>query len=149
MKKIIQHQIFYPNPPGEVWDYLTVPELMQQWLMPNDFKPVMGHEFKFTTKPMPDFNFDGIFYCKVLEIEPLKKLTYSWNFGPGNGTLNKSEVHWTLTGKNKGTELLLTHRGFEGADMLPIFGAMDKGWLQNINKIQKLLNPETNGTTTA
>jgi uncharacterized protein YndB with AHSA1/START domain len=149
MSKIIQHQIFYANSPREVWDYLTVPELMVQWLMPNDFQPVKGHEFKFTTKPMPDFDFDGIFYCKVLEIVPLKKLAYSWNFGPGNGTLNKSEVHWTLTEKNKGTELLLIHRGFEGADMLPIFEAMDKGWLQNINKIQKLLNPETNGTTQA
>ena len=149
MAKIIHHQIFYPNAPGEVWDYLTVPELMAQWLMPNDFQPVKGHEFKFTTKPMPDFDFDGIFYCKVLDIVPLKKLTYSWNFGPGNGRLNKSEVHWTLTEKEKGTELLLVHRGFQGADMLPIFGAMEKGWLQNINKIQKLLNPETDGTTQA
>jgi uncharacterized protein YndB with AHSA1/START domain len=149
MAKIIQHQIFYPNPPAEVWDYLTVPELMVQWLMPNNFEPVLGHEFQFKTKPMSDFDFDGVFYCKVLEIIPLKKLIYSWNFGPGNGLLNKSEVHWILTEKNNGTELLLKHRGFEGADMLPIFGAMDNGWLQNINKIQKLLNPETNGTTTA
>jgi uncharacterized protein YndB with AHSA1/START domain len=149
MSKIIQHQIFYPNSPKEVWDYLTVPELMVQWLMPNDFQPVKGHEFKFSSKPMSDFDFDGIFYCKVLEIIPFKKLTYSWNFGSGNGMLNKSEVNWALTEKDKGTELLLTHRGFEGADILPIFGAMDKGWLQNINKIQKLLNPETNGTTSA
>jgi len=149
MSKIILHQIFYPNSLAEVWDYLTVPELMVQWLMPNDFRPVKDHEFKFTTKPMPDFDFDGVFYCKVLAIDPPKTLVYSWNFGPGNGVLNKSEVHWTLTEKDNGTELVLTHRGFEGADMLPIFGAMDKGWLQNINKIQKLLNPETNGTTQA
>ena len=146
MANIIQHQIFYPNTPKAVWDYLTVPELMAQWLMPNDFEPVKGHEFKFTTKPMPDFNFDGIFHCKVLEIVPFKILSYSWNFGPGNGILNKSEVRWTLTGKNMGTELLLVHQGFEEVDKLSIFGAMDKGWLQNINKIKKLLNPEIDGT---
>lgn len=149
MAKIIQHQIFYPNPAKEVWDYLTVPELMAQWLMPNDFKPVKGHAFKFTTKPMPDFNFDGIFYCEVLEVVPLKKLSYSWKFGPGNGSLHDSAVHWTLTEKDNGTELLLIHRGFRGSDELPIFAAMEAGWLQNMKKILKLINPETNGTTPA
>ena len=150
MSKMIQHQIFYPNPVADVWDYLTVPELMAQWLMPSDFKPVAGHEFQFKAGgPMPEFDFDGIFHCKVLEIVPFKKLVYSWDFGSGNGVLNKSEVHWTLTEKDKGTELLLVHRGFEGSEMLPIFGAMDKGWLGNINKIHKLLNPGTDATTTA
>ncbi len=149
MAKIIQHQLFYPNPPAQVWDYLTVPELMKQWLMPTDFKPVLGHEFQFTTNPKADFDFDGIFHCKVLEVTPLKTLSYSWDFGPGNGVLNRSEVHWTLTEKDNGTELLLVHRGFEGSEMLPIFDAMDKGWLGNINKILKFLNPVSDGTATA
>ena len=148
MAKIIQHQIFYPNPAAEVWDYLTVPELMAKWLMPGDFKPVLGHEFQFRVNPMPDFDFDGVFHCKVLEVTPLKTLSYSWDFGPGDGKLNRSVVNWTLTQKDNGTELLLLHRGFEGADMLPIFDGMDKGWLGNINKILKLLNPGTDGTTT-
>ena len=150
MAKIIKHEIFYPNPVSDVWAYLTEPELMAQWLMPSDFKPVIGHEFKFRAGgPMHDFDFDGIFHCKVLELVLLKKLVYSWDFGSGNGVLNKSEVHWTLTETDNGTELILVHRGFDGSDMLPIFEAMDKGWLGNINKIQKLLNPETNATTTA
>lgn len=150
MAKIIKHQIFYPNSPGEVWSYLTVPELMAQWLMPNDFKLIEGHEFKFKTGgPMPEFNFDGIFHCKVLEIIPFKKLVYSWDFGSGNGMLNKSEVQWTLAEKENGTDLTLVHRGFDGTDILPIFAAMDKGWLGNIKKIQILLNPETNATTKA
>jgi len=149
MAKIIQHQIFYPNPAADVWDYLTDPELMKQWLMPTDFKPVLGHKFTFTAKPMADFDFDGIFHCKVLEVVPFKKLSYSWDFGPGNGFLNRSEVHWTLTEKDNGTDLLLIHRGAEGSEMLPIFDAMDKGWLGNINKINKLLNPETDGTAKA
>jgi len=33
--------------------------------------------------------------------------------------------------------------------MLPIFDAMDKGWLGNINKIAKLLNPAEDGTAKA
>jgi uncharacterized protein YndB with AHSA1/START domain len=147
MAKIIQHQIFYPNPPEVVWEYLTNTELMVQWLMPNNFKPVLGHEFEFRAKPMPDLNFDGIFYCKVLEIVPFKKLSYSWKFGPGNGVLNNSVVNWTLSEKDNGTELLLVHRGFEGSDFLPMFASMNEGWAKLIQKIGQLLNPATNGTT--
>lgn len=150
MEKIIQHQIFYPNPAADVWAYLTEPDLMVQWLMPNDFEPKLGHKFTLNAGCMPpEFNFDGIFYCEVLEIVPPKKLVYSWDFGPGDGTLNKSEVHWTLTEKNNGTEVLLVHRSFKGAEVLPIFIAMDKGWLGNMNKILKKLNPETDAAATA
>ena len=149
MAKIIKHEIFYPNAINEVWDYLTVPALMEQWLMPNNFSPVKGHEFTFKSKPMAIYDFDGIFYCKVLEIVPFKKLRYSWNFGPGNGIVSKSEVEWTLTEVNNGTDLLLIHRGFEGCDDLPLFSLMDQGWLSNINKILKLLNPQPDGQTQA
>jgi uncharacterized protein YndB with AHSA1/START domain len=149
MEKIIQHQIFYPNPAADVWAYLTEPELMVQWLMPNDFAPVVGHKFRFTSKPMADFNFDGIFHCEVLEVLPPKKLVYTWDFGPGDGTLTQSEVHWTLTEKNNGTEVLLVHRSFKGAEVLPIFMAMDKGWLGNMNKILQKLNPEADATAKA
>ena len=94
MAKIIKHELFFPKPPEVVWEYLTQPELIALWLMPNDFLPVLGHEFQFTTKPMPDLDLDGIFYCKVLEIIPFKKLSYSWKFGPGNGVLHDSVVNW-------------------------------------------------------
>jgi uncharacterized protein YndB with AHSA1/START domain len=108
--------------------------------MPNDFLPVLGHDFKFTIKPMPSLDFDGVVYCKVLEIIPCKKLSYSWKCGPGNGDINiESVVTWTLIPKNKGTELLLDHSG--RMENLPIFEAMDEGWKKNMNKIAELFNP--------
>jgi uncharacterized protein YndB with AHSA1/START domain len=141
MAKYIQHQLFYPHPPELVWDYLTKPELMTQWLMPNDFQPIMGHDFQFRINPMPSLDFDGIVYCKVLEISPFTKLTYSWKFGPGDGTLHDSVVNWTLSEKDNGTELLLIHNGFDWSKpILPMFQAMDGGWLSNIQKILKLIN---------
>jgi uncharacterized protein YndB with AHSA1/START domain len=72
MAKVIKHQFFFPHPPKAVWDYLTNPELMQLWLMKNDFQPIVGFDFQFRTNPIPSLDFDGIFYCKVLEIVPLK-----------------------------------------------------------------------------
>jgi uncharacterized protein YndB with AHSA1/START domain len=139
MTKSIRHEIFYAQPPAAVWEFLTNPALIAQWLMPNDFLPVLGHDFKFTIKPMPSFNFDGIVYCKVLELIPCKKLSYSWKCGPGSGDLSiESVVTWTLIPKDNGTELLLDHTG--RMDNLPFFELMDEGWKKNMNKIVEFLN---------
>src|SRR6266446_6701476 len=34
-----------PFPPEKVWRALTQPHLIEEWLMKNDFKPVVGHSF--------------------------------------------------------------------------------------------------------
>jgi uncharacterized protein YndB with AHSA1/START domain len=145
MTKTIKHTFFYAHKPEAVWDYLTKPELIAQWLMPNNFKPEVGHDFKFTIKPMPAFNFDGIIYCKVLELIPGKRLVYSWKGGPEPGKLTlDSIVEWTLVAKNNGTELLLEHKGFATDEaMLQIFTVMDAGWAQNIAKIDTFLKAAT------
>src|SRR5690242_11488978 len=131
MSKQIQHKLFYEHQPKTVWDYLTKPELIEQWLMKNDFKPVVGSEFKFMTKPMPEHGFNGIIYCKVLEVEPLKKLSYSWKGGSDTEITLDSIVVWTLREKGNGTELELVHSGFRDEDIFG-FAAMNEGWLKNI-----------------
>jgi uncharacterized protein YndB with AHSA1/START domain len=149
MAKIIQHQLFYPHPPEVVWEYLTNPELVSQWLMPGDIRPVPGHEFQFTVKPMPEMDFDGNIYCKVLEVILFKKLSYSWKLGPGNGVFTDSTVNWTLTAQDNGTQVLLVHRDFKGHENLLIFASMEKGWLKNMNKILQILSAETGETAKA
>lgn len=59
-----------PYPPKKIWRTLTDPALISQWLMPNDFQPVVGHRFNFRTKPQGDW--DGVVDCEVLEIMPAK-----------------------------------------------------------------------------
>lgn len=81
-------------------------------------------------------NFDGIVYCKVLEIVPFKKLSYTWKLGPGDGTINiDSVVRWELQPKDNGTNLILDHADFVVMKNADIFNAMDKGWEENIHKI--------------
>jgi uncharacterized protein YndB with AHSA1/START domain len=41
---------FLSQPPGRVWQALTDSALLARWLMPNDFKPVIGHAFTFRTE---------------------------------------------------------------------------------------------------
>jgi uncharacterized protein YndB with AHSA1/START domain len=150
MAKVIKHQFFYPHPPEAVWDYLTKPELMELWLMKNDFQPVLGHEFQFRTNPHPDVNFGGIFYCKVLEIVPFKKLSYSWKCGPGDGSITiDSVVNWELQPKDNGTLLLLDHNNFAIMENLALFNSMIDGWLRNMHNIANRLNEATHGNTNA
>jgi uncharacterized protein YndB with AHSA1/START domain len=138
MSKSIQHTVYYPHSPEAVWEYLTQPELIAQWLMPNDFKPVAGHAFQFRHGPMPDYNLDGIVYCEVLEIVPFQKLSYSWKAGPGNGKIIfDSVVTFTLAEKDNGTELTLRHDGFTN-ELASLFTIMDAGWSKNIRKINEL-----------
>jgi uncharacterized protein YndB with AHSA1/START domain len=149
MTKSIHHKFFFPHAPEVVWEYLTNAELMAQWLMPNDFMPILGYDFEFKTKPLPQFNSDGIFYCKVLEITPVKKLAYSWKGGPGKGQINlDSVVVWTLHKKGEGTELVLEQSGFNVVENATIYAAMHEGWLKNIQKILVLINTK-HGTTAA
>jgi uncharacterized protein YndB with AHSA1/START domain len=141
MTESIQHTYFFPHPPAVVWEYLTKAELMAQWLMENDFQPVVGHEFQFRTRPLPAMDFDGIVYCTVLEIVPYKKLSYSWKGGPGDGKITMdSVIVWTLVEKDQGTELALDHIGFREMKNLAIYNAMKVGWLKNMQKMAELIN---------
>lgn len=135
MQKTIKHTIQYAHKPEMVWEYLTNAELLAQWLMQNDFKPVVGHEFQFRHTRLPDLGLDGIVYCRVLEIIPNKKLVYSWKAGPGDAKITlDSLVTFTLVEKNNGTELTLQHTGFTD-EHNSFFALMDQGWLKNMQKI--------------
>lgn len=131
----INHEWIYEQSPAVVWEYLTQAELIALWLMPNDFKLVLGHEFTLHTKPMPDMGLDGVFHCKVLTFDPLRNLAYSWKGGPGNGELTMDTLcKWTLESHGKGTRLVLKHSGF-GANNTTIFNSMNNGWLKKIEQM--------------
>ena len=141
MEKSINHRLFFNQAPSEVWEYLTRSELIELWLMKNDFQPIVGHEFQFRHNPLPDFNFNGIVNCKVLEIVPLKKLSYSWKGEGTDGNISlDSIVVWTLQEKDGGTELQIMHTGFTDQQHPMAFAAMNNGWLQNMQKIPVLID---------
>jgi uncharacterized protein YndB with AHSA1/START domain len=141
MTKTIKHQFFFAHPKETVWEYLTKADLLEQWLMKNDFQPIVGHEFQFRTNPIPSLDFDGICYCKVLEIIPFKKLSYSWRGGPRKGEVTlDTVVVWKLVPSDKGTELFLEHSGFGKEENLNFYSGMTDGWAKNVQKIINLLN---------
>ena len=149
MIRTIKHKFFFPHPMEMVWEYLTKPELMEQWLMKNNFQPIVGHDFQFKTGPIPSLDFDGIFHCKVLEIVPFEKLSYSWRSGPGGGEITlDSVVVWKLEPSDKGTEVFLEHSGFEKEENLSLFNGLNNGWLEKFQNIANLLNAAQQPNTT-
>ncbi|QOG01354.1 SRPBCC domain-containing protein [Flavobacterium sp. MDT1-60] len=142
MERSIKHQYFFAHSPEKVWQYLTNSDLMALWLMKNNFQPIVGTDFQFRINPIPDLNFDGIFYCTVLEIEPYKKLSYSWKSGPGDEKITlESVVIWKLEPTEKGTQVYLEHNGFDKDENLDFFNGLNHGWLEKFEKINNLLNP--------
>jgi uncharacterized protein YndB with AHSA1/START domain len=60
-----------PHPPAKIWRALTQGALIEEWLMKNDFEPVVGHRFNLRA----DW---GAVDCQVLAVEPNKTLSYTW-----------------------------------------------------------------------
>jgi uncharacterized protein YndB with AHSA1/START domain len=141
MQKDVIQTWFFNQPSVEVWKYLTEPEFIGQWLMKNDFKPLVGHKFQF----IHDSKIDA--YCQVLEIISNKRLSYSWRKGPTEKEITvDSVVTWTLTDKDGGTELLLQHNGFT---LLDDSIKHDKGWNYCLSRMAALLNSSSDATTNA
>jgi uncharacterized protein YndB with AHSA1/START domain len=138
MQKEIKQTWFFNRKPSEVWDYLTKPELIEQWLMKSDFKPVAGHQFKFTFVSKPEGKYDGVVHCEVLEVKPFTRLSYSWNGSTRDFSRNyNSTVAWTLVAKDGGTELQLQH---DGLTMLEDVLMHTSGWQSCLKKMEERMN---------
>jgi uncharacterized protein YndB with AHSA1/START domain len=125
-----------PHPPEKVWRALTQAPLIEEWLMKNDFQPIVGHKFNFRTLPMPQWN--GVTDCEVLIVEPNKRLSYSWN-SSGEGAANglKTVVTWTLTPTKGGTHVRMEQSGFRSEDGGFYQGA-GYGWQRFIGGLERV-----------
>ena len=122
------------HPPEKVWRALTDPELLAEWLLPVlDLELEPGAAFTFRTQPHPGW--DGTVNCRFLEIEPRRKLSYTWVVG--DMTLD-TVVTFTLTPTASGTRLSLVQSGFK-PDQKQNFGGARYGWNMMGGKLVDLL----------
>jgi len=122
--------------PEKLWRALTQPHLMEEWLMKNDFKPQVGHHFNLRGE------WGGVLDCEVLEIEPPRSLSYSWNFKHEDPAYDlTSVVTFTLTPTPTGTHLRMEQAGFR-PDQKQAFGGAHAGWKGFLDKLETLLAKE-------
>ncbi|MFO1183488.1 MAG: SRPBCC domain-containing protein [Bauldia sp.] len=111
-----------------VWRALTEGPLLAEWLMENDFRPVLGHRFTFRTAPVAHWN--GVVDCVVKAIEPAKRLAFSWE-SSGVNTL----VTFTLTPTPRGVRLRMEQSGF-GPDQDRNLAGARYGWQTFLGKLR-------------
>ncbi|GFZ91111.1 SRPBCC family protein [Dyella caseinilytica] len=121
---VVEREI--PHPPEKIWRALTQPHLIEEWLMKNDFKPVVKQRFTLSG----DW---GSVDCQVLEIEPNKSLSYTW---AAMGL--ESVVTWTLTPTSAGTHLRMEHSGFH-ADQQQAYKGAQYGWQKFFASMEEVL----------
>lgn len=136
---------FFPYPPTIVWKALTDQSMLEKWLMPGDFVPKLGHQFTFQADPIPAIHFDGAIRCRVLEIEPERKLKITW----GEDSLDTTLL-WELTPEGTGTRLSMLHDGFDPNNPTHQFAHrnMGSGWRNMvIPRLASLLAEEVSQAT--
>jgi uncharacterized protein YndB with AHSA1/START domain len=132
---VVEREI--PHPPEKIWRALTQPHLIEEWLMKNDFKPVVGHRFNLRMNPQP--NWQLVLDCEVLAVEPNKKLSYTWN-SSGDEAANglKSVVTWTLTPTSTGTHLRMEQSGFR-PDQQQYYQGAKGGWPRFVAALEEVV----------
>jgi uncharacterized protein YndB with AHSA1/START domain len=123
-----------PHPPQKVWRALTQPWLIEEWLMKNDFTPVVGHRFTFRATPLPGWS--GVVNCEVVTVEAPHLLAYRWGDGTESESGLKTLVTWTLTPHAGGTMVRLEQSGFGPAHKVA-FGRMGAGWPGILERLER------------
>ncbi|OUJ70422.1 hypothetical protein BXP70_23950 [Hymenobacter crusticola] len=116
----------YEAPLAQVWHALTEQDQLRAWYFPQlqEFKPVVGFEFKFTDEGSP--------YQKEWRVTQLvagRKLAHSWMY---KGYPGSSEVTFELVAEGNKTRLVLTHTGLASFPNDPHFARrrFENGWQQ-------------------
>jgi uncharacterized protein YndB with AHSA1/START domain len=101
--------------PSRVWDRISTADGIARWWGAGNIVPVIGHQFTM------DMGKWGQIPCRVIEVEPTKKLAY---------TFDDFELHWTILPKEGGCILRLEHRGFDMTNPKHryAFENMSSGW---------------------
>lgn len=118
----------FKSPINNVWDALTNSDTLAQWVMENNFKPIVGYKCQFKNEEI-----DLIVDSEVLVVDEPYKLSYTWIGGPID-----TIVTWTLRQNGETTYLHLEQTGFEKEGQA--FNGARYGWAYKIEELKSLLD---------
>lgn len=153
LERTIRIKKFYPYPKELVWQALTNSKLLGTWFMENDLEPRLNHEFTFRMDPQKGW--DGITYCQITRLEPMKQIAFTYQ---GEATAEKTlacagirtetadkaakeiftrldtVLSFKLEPTCGGTLLYLEHSGFESLKLVLISFVFGMGWKKQLGK---------------
>lgn len=115
----------------KAWSALTDSNMLAKWVLPNDFKPEVGHRFQFRAEP--NQYWDGVINGEVLVVDEASRLlSYSWAVGE-----EKHTVTWTVQELGEGkVNLHLEQTGFSN---VPALEGARYGWTNWHGELAKML----------
>jgi uncharacterized protein YndB with AHSA1/START domain len=133
----------FPHAPALLWRAITDGSLMEKWMMPpSGFRAVVGHDFTFQTRAAGAW--DGTIRCRVLDVIPNQRLSYSWTGGDagniGYGSLLRTVVTLSLEPTSTGTLLRLEHAGFAQPRNDVAYQNMSGGWTTVMGRFASLVD---------
>jgi uncharacterized protein YndB with AHSA1/START domain len=121
----VVHEVRLAHPVRRVWDAITDRDEIGKWLMTNDFRPQVGHQFKLDAgEPR------GLIEAEVLTIEAPRLLRCRWLLDGAPTT-----VTMTLEPDGDGTRLRVEHAGIPEGPR-PDF---DTGWPGKFDALARTL----------
>lgn len=147
-KRIIQ-DVVYPHSLQRVWAALTESNALSQWLLPNTFELRVGHRFTFREETYHrNKRWNGVIECEVIEVEPLRRLVYTWLAHPD---VPEMLISFTLEAVAGGTRLHLEQKVFTRTEAdrtfvqkaLPSLSALLAGGLPHMARFFRIEVDET------
>ena len=130
LEPLILERVF-DAPKAIVWRALTDIDEMKKWYFDMvGFKPEVGTEFSFLAGMEP---VKYLHLCRVTDIEPLKKIAYTWRY---DGYEGDSHVSFDLIDEGGKTRLRITHGGLETFPVIDSFKRtnFNEGWTYFLDK---------------
>ncbi len=132
MRASVRREMEFPQSRETVWQALTDPDSLAEWMYPNDFEPRLGHRFTFKVPPKPEVGFDGLTVrCEVTVLRPPEELAFTW-VAEDIDTV----VTYKLTEAQGGTRVFFEQSGFEPG---PAHKGAEYGWKSMHEKLRSLL----------
>ena len=118
-----------------VWEYLVDPDKLARWFHESDRRLEAGQDYALLreNESKPDRR---LCWGRVLVSEPPRRLVYTFTHADLKG--HETEVEWRLEPAFGGTQVTLTHTGFEAfdGDVLDMLTSHDKGWDTHFGRLR-------------